>query len=271
MECSISKSIKVFEARFNCPYSTNFLVSLLSSKEFIFKILQNALCSLSPNKFKFLLKQRTSSKEEIKYQVESTQKFPVTLSFSFNDYSANCTLLKFSIELIQMTLKQETYTEICKLVIANLIKEINTPLPKQVQSLSSVIKSNRNVLWNLITTWEYASLFFKNDMSNISFEGDPQKVGSIIKCDFLEYINSECVVIKSDSEPLSDTWCYNLEPILGNIEIQEVRFIFRKISEQFTLFTVENIFKENVTYESLYLLKIKKTRLLEKIKEYFSQ
>ena len=125
-------------------------------------------------------------------------------------------------------------------------------------------------MWKLITTWEFAEIFFKENLSNISFEGDSDKVGSIIKCDFNEYINSECVVTKSDKDPLSDTWHYFLEPILGNLDIQEVRWTFQRLTNTQTFFTFENVFKESVTYESLFSLKLKKTLLIEKIKDYYS-
>ena len=272
MDYSISKSL-VFEAQFNFPYSITFLSSLLSSQEFISKIMQTSLCSLSINPFTLLIKQKPSSNEVIEYQVETKHKktiLPVTVAFAFYYYSSQCTLLKFSIEVIQMTMNQETYTSICKLVIENIIKEINTPLNKPTQSVSSLIKTDINTLWQLITTWEFAEIFFKENLSNISFEGDSDKVGSLIKCDFNEYINSECVVTKSDKDPLSDTWHYFLEPILGNLEIQEVRWTFQRITNTQTFFTFENVFKESVTYESLFSLKLKKTLLIEKIKDYYS-
>ena len=272
MDCPISKSL-VFEAQFNFPYSINFLSSLLSSQEFIIKIMHTSLCSVSINPFKLLIKQMPSSNEVIEYQVETKHKkttLPITVAFSFYYYSSQLTLLKFSIEVIQMTMNQETYTSICKLVIENIIKEINTPLQKPIQSVSSLIKTDINTLWKLITRWEFAEIFFKDNLSNISFEGDSDKVGSIIKCDFNEYINSECVVTKSDKDPLSDTWHYFLEPILGNIEIQEVRFTLQKITDKQTFLQFENVFKENVTYESLFSLKLKKTKLIEKIQGYYS-
>lgn len=270
----------VIETQYLFDYSIDFLYNLLSNQAFFTKILKNSLKSLSiDNKHCKLIitKQNNISLNgfHTTYLLGSASTntiYPLCFNFILLfDSTLKKSLLKFSIEVLQMTMKKETYNNICKVVLQNIILGIQTPIRNPTQEVSTIMPCNIYVLWNFISSWEYARMFFKEEISNIHFEGEPSKVGSIIKCVFNNNFESECVVLKSEKSNWIDNWNYFLEPILGNIELQEVHFSFRKIDQENTLFTFENYFKENVTYEALFNLENKKKKLIQDMQNYFSK
>ena len=270
----------VIETQYLFDYSRDFLYNVLSNQAFLTKILNSSLKNLSiDNKHCKLIitKQNNNSLNgfQTTYLLASASTntiYPLCFDFIlFFDAILKKSILKFSIEVLQMTMKKETYNRICKVVLQNIILEIQTPIRNPTQEVSTIMPCNIDVLWNFISSWEYARLFYKEEMSNIHFEGDPDKVGSIIKCVFNHNFECECVVLKSERSDYIENWNYFLEPILGNIELQEVHFSFRKIDQENTLFTFENYFKENVTYEALFNLENRKKRLIQEMQNYFSK
>lgn len=270
----------VIETQYLFDYSRDFLYNVLSNQAFLTKILNSSLKNLSIDgkHCKLIItKQNNNSLNgfQTTYLLASASTntiYPLCFDFIlFFDAILKKSILKFSIEVLQMTMKKETYNRICKVVLQNIILGIQTPIRNPTQEVSTIMPCNIDVLWNFISSWEYARLFYKEEMSNIHFEGDPDKVGSIIKCVFNNNFECESVVLKSERSDYIENWNYFLEPILGNIELQEVHFSFRKIDQENTLFTFENYFKENVTYEALFNLENRKKRLIQDMQNYFSK
>ena len=270
----------VIETQYLFDYSRDFLYNVLSNQAFLTKILNSSFKNLSIDgkHCKLIItKQNNNSLNgfQTTYLLASASTntiYPLCFDFIlFFDAILKKSILKFSIEVLQMTMKKETYNRICKVVLQNIILGIQTPIRNPTQEVSTIMPCNIDVLWNFISSWEYARLFYKEEMSNIHFEGDPDKVGSIIKCVFNNNFECESVVLKSERSDYIENWNYFLEPILGNIELQEVHFSFRKIDQENTLFTFENYFKENVTYEALFNLENRKKRLIQDMQNYFSK
>lgn len=256
--------ILVFESSFHLSYSLPFLHYIISSISFISKVINITFSSLSIDSHFDIIQAKNSINDVIIYQLQNHNHkslLPIFFSFYLNkDTSNNKSHITFSIELHQETLLILSYQTLCKSIITNFIKEIETPQQSQTQSVSLSIPTDIKTLWNFITSWEFARLFYKEEMSNINFEGEPEKIGSIIKCTFNHSFQCECVVIQSIKHK-----SYCLEPIMGNLEMQEVHYSFKKIDNNNTLFTFENKFKESVTYETLFNYKERKTRLLNDI------
>lgn len=249
----------VFESSFHLSYSLSFLHYIISSIDFISKIIYFTFLSLSIDSNVDITKSKQSNDYLIIYQLRNSKQKSLPIYFSFylnKDSTNNKSHITFTIEL-----HQKTYQSLCKSIITNFIKEIETPQHNQTQSVSLSIPTNINTLWKFITSWEFARLFYKEEMSNIHFEGEPDKIGSIIKCTFNQSFECECVVIQSIKNK-----SYYLEPIMGNLEMQEVHYSFQQIDNDNTLFTFDNTFKEAVTYETLFNYKERKARLLNDIK-----
>ena len=262
-----TSNILVFESSFHLSFSLPFLNYIISSISFISKVINITFSSLSIYTNVDIIQTKRSLNDVIIYQLQNRnhKSLPIYFSFYLNkDTSNNKSHVTFTIELHQKTHQIKSYQSLCKSIITHFIKEIETPQQSQTQSVSLSIPTNIKTLWNFITSWEFARLFYKEEMSNISFEGEPDKIGSIIKCTFNHSFQCECVVIQSIKHK-----SYYLEPIMGNLEMQEVHYSFKQIDTNNTLFTFENKFKESVTYETLFNYKERKTRLLNDIMCYY--
>lgn len=264
----------VFEAEYYLHYSYDFLIYMVSDQNFINSIIHAAVRTIhnKENHSYIVCIKDTQQKDIITYTVQSKEKLqyqPLILSFGVKfDESIKKSLLNLKIEVIEMTMKKESYILICKSLIKQLIHEINTPISNQIQRVQETFKIKIEILWRCITEWQFAKWFYKGQLTAMTFEGNPENKGSIIKFEFNKNFNCEIVVIESDTR--SKKWIYDVEPILGNQEIQEVRFYFEPIDDNTTILTYENVFKEKVTYETLFRLRQIKLNFLEKVRSYYS-
>lgn len=273
-EKNLNPSSLVFETEYYLNYSIDFLKYMISNQAFINSIIHSTVRSIHNDKTRSYIVciKDTQQTELIVYTIQPTYKIqshPLILSFLIKfDESIKKSLLNLKIEVKEMNMKKETYIIICKSIIKQLIHEINTPVSNQIQRVQDTFQINSEFLWKYITEWQFAKWFYKGQLTKLAFEGNPENKGSIIKVEFNKNINCEIVVIESDRR--NKKWVYDIEPILGNKEIQEVKFYFEPIDDKTTILTYENIFKEKVTYETLFRLREKKLKLLEKIRSYYS-
>lgn len=273
-EKNLNPSSLVFETEYYLNNSIDFLKYMISNQAFINSIIHSTVRAIQNDKTHSYIVciKDTQQTDLIMYTIQPTYKIqsqPLILSFVISfDESIKKSLLNLKIEVKEMTMKKETYILICKTIIKQLIHEINTPISNQIQRVQDTFQINSEILWKYITEWQFAKWFYKGQLTKLAFEGNPENKGSIIQLEFNKNINCEIVVIESDRR--NKKWVYDIEPILGNKEIQEVKFYFEPIDDKTTILTYENIFKEKVTYETLFRLREKKLKLLEKIRSYYS-
>ena len=264
----------VFEAEYYLHYSIDFLIYMISNQAFINSIIHATIGTIHNNETHSYIAciKDTHQNDIILYSVQSTNQMqcqPLLLSFLIKfDESMKRSLLNLKIEVMEMTMKKEAYIFICKTIIKQLIHEINTPVSNQIQRVQDTFSIKGEILWKCITEWQFAKWFYKGQLTSMVFEGNPANKGSIIKCEFNKNVKCEMVVIESDTR--SKKWVYDVEPILGNKEIQEVKFYFEPIDDCTTILTYENIFKEKVTYETLFRLRETKLKFLEKLRSHYS-
>lgn len=129
----------IFEAKYYLQYPFDFLMYMLSDQSFINCIIHATISSIynkETHSYIVCIKS-TNYRDIITYSVQSRQKMhyqPLLLSFSIKfDEAIKKSLLNLKIEVVEMTMKKETYILICKSIIKQLIHEINTPLSNQIQ------------------------------------------------------------------------------------------------------------------------------------------
>ena len=160
-------------------------------------------------------------------------------------------------------------------ILKNIINEIKNnninefSLSNQILNISSIFNVSIDILWNFITKWEFVKILYNNNLYKIIFTGNPQIKNSLIKCIFIDNSNQkleiESKVLKSEKNNFK--YEYFIEPILGNKYINEIHFIFVKISNYQTYLSYDTIIKEKIQFFQLIQIKNNKEKFLNSFQQ----
>lgn len=184
----------------------------------------------------------------------------------------NTTLLEFEIlitqpEKIEVS-KRDKIRKGCLKVCCEMINNIDTLLQINNDNIydygSNIIQAPIEKVWDYVTHFK----FMKNDyIKELSIEGNPEEPGAVLTWtvakDGEKWKSKVSHVSKSSKKK---KWKYKIVPMEGSFLMQEIYFIFIKLSENSTFFSVFHEFKEQVSAEVMSSVSKKKLYLLSMIK-----
>ena len=97
-------------------------------------------------------------------------------------------------------------------------------------------------------------------------------MGSIIKVMFSDDKCVEFYVVKSEKGFVDNgkrCYCYYIEPIVGNVEMQEIRFMFEEVDNEHTRLVYDNCYKEKVSFGFIDEFTHKKRTFMKQLQCYF--
>ena len=253
----------IIKANNNLSFSFNIIKNILCSKKIMKNLFKKNFYPFKKFKFKYQIIKNSSNLFEINYSFKVfLNKIP---NFILNCIFINNKINNSTIVFLNFSIKNDnlitikfinTFNNILFNFNQALYQFFNQPLPNLSEHSSIIIKASINEVWDFITKWEFVKKIYKENLYKIEFLGNSQNEKSIIKCFF--FINnkifiSEIFVKKSKKLDLNRE--YFIEPISGNLFMQEIKFFFSKINENETFLSFETIFKEKVNLDTIYKCK----------------
>ena len=201
---------------------------------------------------------------------------PVVIHEEFNlvkNTLDNTTLLTFALSVANPDKidknKRKKIINGCKKVCIEIINNIDILLQENSDNIfeyeSTIIKINRAQVFDYI----FDPIKFAKNFSNVLIVEGKNEVGTVVswKTNDEDQFEFKSKIIQIDNDPKKKKWKYILAPISGPFQDQIIKFIFIEISNNETFFSVEHDFKEKVDEDDLNILKIKKAKMINFIKE----
>lgn len=243
---------------------------------FSFNIIKNILCNKKIMKILFKKNFYPFKKFKFKYQIinNSINLFEINYSFKvflnkIPNFILNCifinnkinnstiVFLNFNIKNDNLNIKFiNTFYNILFNFNQALYQFFNHPLSNLSEHSSIIIKASINEVWDFITKWNFIKIIYNENLYKIEFLGNSQNEKSIIKCFFI--INNKIFITEifvNKCKKLNFNWEYFIEPISGNLFMQEIKFNFSKINENETFLSFDTFFKEKVNLNTIYKCK----------------
>ena len=173
-------------------------------------------------------------------------------------------------------LNEEQLKEITQSIFKNF-KEIviNTvPLSKNCESIT--VDANIHIVFDFLTTWKIADIG-DGLMSELTTEGDPQKVGSKIKYFYFKYpviaiVEEVNTFFQEGNEDDNNEWNYKYKMFFKNEESETVNSVFVSCENgSKTWVSVENDINEKIGIDKLQELSNRKLMVLNSMKNYIEK
>ena len=272
-----------FQATFPFPYSFPFIYSFLSNSHFITTILSTTF-----NTSLFVSQLPSSSlspsKQTLSYTVHflsaaASPHYNHSLTLTVVNTSSFTTTVTFVYEIAPLTMNTPVieqysayYVSVLKQIVKCIIMQIQLPRSNLFQRETIIINSDVSSLWNFISQWKFIKSLYGKKVCSVRCDGDSQEIGSIIKVMFSDEKCVEFYVVKSEKgfgDNGKQCYCYYIEPIVGNVEMQEIRFMFEEVDNEHTRLVYDNCFKEKVSFGFIDEFTQKKRKFMKQLQCYF--
>ena len=159
----------------------------------------------------------------------------------------------------------------------NHFKEIviNTvPLSKNCESI--IVGANIHIVFDFLTTWKIADIG-DGLMSELTIEGDPQKIGSKIKYLYFKYpviaiVEEVNTFFQEGNEDDNNEWNYKYKMFFKNGESETVNCVFVSCENgNKTWVSVENDINEKIGIDKLQELSNRKLMVLNSMKNFIEK
>jgi hypothetical protein len=150
--------------------------------------------------------------------------------------------------------------------------QIQLPRSNLFQRETIIINSDVVSLWNFISQWKFIKSLYGKKVCSVRCDGDSQETGSIIKVMFSDEKCVEFYAVKSEKgfgDNGKQCYCYYIEPIVGNVEMQEIRFMFEEVDNEHTRLVYDNCYKEKVSFGFIDEFTQKKRKFMKQLQCYF--
>ena len=265
----------IIKANNNLSFSLNIIKNILCNTKTMKKLFKKNFYPFKKFNFKYQIINNLNDLFEINYSFKIfPNKIPFILNCIFIKNKINnstIVFLNFNIKNNFINIKLiNTFYNILININKTFYQFFNRPLLNLSDHSSIIIKSSINEIWDFITKWNFIKLIYKENLYKIEFLGNSQNEKSIIKCFFI--INKKKFVTEiyvNKCKKCNLIWYYFIEPISGNLFMQEIKFQFTKINENETFFSFDTFFKEKVSLDVIYKCKNVKQNFFDSIIKIF--
>ena len=173
-------------------------------------------------------------------------------------------------------LNEEQLKDITQSIINNFNEIIINIVPLSKNCESIIVSANIHIVFDFLTTWKIADIG-DGLMTELSTEGDPQKVGSKIKYNYFKYpvvsvVEEVNTFFQEGDEDDNNEWNYKYRMYFKKDECETVNCVFVSCENgSKTWVSVENDINEKIGIDKLQELSNRKLMVLNSMKNFIEK